>query len=199
MSTLRRRLLTGAAVATAGAAVALAAIYTLRSGADGEVPAAAGPTGTAPALGPLEDFHPEDGGRAPDFALIDVRDGVTVRRLSDYRGKTIVLNWYASWCPPCRQELPEFQRVHEMLGGEVVFLILNLQESRGAARGMLDDFGITFPALLDSDAAVARHYRIPGMPTTFFIDSEGRVSISGSGVVTPEALRRELGKLGHSY
>ncbi len=151
------------------------------------------------ALGVLDRARPEIGSPAPDFALIDTRDGTTVRRLSDYRGKTVVLNWFASWCGPCAAEIPDFQDAYAALDGEVVILAVNLQESRETASSMLEGLGATFPSVLDTDGAVAQHYRLLGMPTTFFIDKGGIVRMSGSGRITAETLKDELAKLGHDY
>lgn len=153
----------------------------------------------AVSLGVLESGRPEVGQPAPDFALVDTRDGTTVRRLSDYRGKTVVLNWYASWCGPCSAEIPDFQEAYTALDGEIVVLAVNLQESRDAASSMLEALGATFPSVLDTDGSVAQHYRLIGMPTTFFIDRDGIVRMSGSGLITAEALKEELAKLGHEY
>ena len=153
-------------------------------------------------LGPLESQPPEMGQPAPDFALVDARDGTTVRKLSDYRGKTVVLNWFATWCGPCRSEMPDFEAAYEALGGsqgDVVFLLVNLQESSEQASGMLAEFNATYPAVLDASGSVANHYRILGMPTTFFIDRDGIVRNSGRGRVTEETLKRELAALGHPY
>ncbi len=184
--------LAGLAVVAAG--VAFAAI-AFQPGDDG--PGA--PTNGQVRLGVIDSHHPEAGRPAPDFALIDARDGTTVRRLSNYRGKTVVLNWYATWCGPCQAEIPEFQAAYEALEGEIVVLAVNLQESRDKAAGMLTSLGATFPSLLDSDGSVARHYRLLGMPSTFFIDADGVLRLFGAGRITEEALRGELAKLGHTY
>ncbi|MGE3073928.1 MAG: TlpA family protein disulfide reductase [Dehalococcoidia bacterium] len=151
------------------------------------------------ALGVLDSAHPEVGKPAPDFALIDTRDGTTVRRLSDYRGKTVILNWFASWCGPCAAEIPDFQEAYTALDGEIVVLAVNLQESRDTASNMLDALGATFPSVLDTDATVAQHYRLLGMPTTYFIDEEGIVRMFGSGRIDAATIRAELAKLGHEY
>jgi cytochrome c biogenesis protein CcmG/thiol:disulfide interchange protein DsbE len=153
----------------------------------------------SPRLGMLEPARPEIGKPAPDFALIDARDGRTVRRLSDYRGKPLILNWYASWCGPCKAEIPDFQKVYAALDGAIVVLGANLQESRETAAGMLQSLGATFPSVLDSDGTVGRHYRLLGMPTTFFIDRDGVVRAFATGRVTPEALQEQLARLGQTY
>jgi cytochrome c biogenesis protein CcmG/thiol:disulfide interchange protein DsbE len=191
-----QQLLLLAAVAVFVAVAGWLAIFAGGSkGGAGSTPAAEGPV----SLGVLEPHRPEVGRPAPDFALLDARDGKTIRRLSDYRGKTVVLNWYASWCGPCRAEMPYFQEAAAVLDGEIVVLGVNLQESQSTAAAMLRDTGAQYPAVLDTDGEVARHYRLTGMPTTYFIDGEGIVRIFGSGLVTRETLRAELAKLGHHY
>ncbi|MGD9935160.1 MAG: TlpA family protein disulfide reductase [Dehalococcoidia bacterium] len=157
------------------------------------------PRATPLDVGLLDDAKVEVGKRAPDFGLVDARDGVTVRRLSDYRGSTVVLNWYASWCGPCRRELPDFEEAFQALGPNVVVLAVNLRESPSAATGILDDTGATFPAVLDSDGDVAARFGVRGMPTTFFIDGDGIVRMAGAGTITREQLKAELLALGHSY
>ena len=176
-------------------AVALFAV--LQAGDDGKNPAGTAVERTQ--IGVLDANPPEVGKLAPDFALVDARDGRTVRRLSDYRGKTVVLNWYASWCGPCQAEIPDFQQAYMALNGEIVILAVNLQESGGKASAMLEGLGATFPSVLDSDGDVARHYRLLGMPSTFFIDRDGILRMFGSGRITGETLRSELAKLGHTY
>ena len=160
----------------------------------------AGPSG-APDMevGVIDSHHPEVGKPAPDFALRDARNPERVVRLSDFRGTPVVLNWYASWCGPCRKEIPDFQKAYEALDGEVVFIGVNLQEDAERAVGLLDVFVATYPALLDTDGEVAVHYRIPGMPTTFFIDAEGIVQSLGAGLIVEEVLVEELAGIGVSY
>lgn len=149
--------------------------------------------------GVVDSHRPEVGQPAPDFALANARDPERIVRLSDFRGTPVVLNWYASWCGPCRQEIPGFQRAYEALEGEVVFLGVNLQEDAERAVGLLDVFVAKYPALLDEEGAVAVHYRLLGMPTTYFIDAEGIVRASGAGLITEEVLALELAKLGLDY
>jgi peroxiredoxin len=150
-------------------------------------------------IGLIDDFRPEVGKPAPDFALVDARDGTTVRKLSDYRGQVVVLNWYASWCGPCRSEIPDFQEAYTALDGKVVILGVNAQETQGKASGILEELGATYPAVMDKDGAIGEWYRVTGLPTTYFIDAEGIVRASGAGMVTEEALRAELAQLGLTY
>ena len=149
--------------------------------------------------GVIDDHAPEVGELAPDFALANARDPERVVRLSDFRGTPVVLNWYASWCGPCRREIPDFQKAYDALDGEVVFLGVNLQEDADRAVGLLEVFVANYPALLDVDGEVAFHYRIPGMPTTFFIDADGIVRSMGAGLIVEEVLVEELAKIGVTY
>ena len=149
--------------------------------------------------GVIDGHRPEVGELAPDFALANARDPERVVRLSDFRGTPVVLNWYASWCGPCRREIPDFQKAYEALDGEVVFLGVNLQEDADRAIGLLEVFVADYPALLDIDGEVAVHYRIPGMPTTFFIDAEGIVRSVGAGLIVEEVLVEELARIGVTY
>ena len=122
-------------------AVAVLAVWYFASGGEDEGPAAFDPAapeqfGTVGLeTGVIGDQPPEVGEPAPDFALANARDPERVVRLSDFRGTPVVLNWYASWCGPCRREIPDFQKAYAALDGEVVFLGVNLQGGCGASPG----------------------------------------------------------------
>jgi len=165
----------------------------------GDDNADAGGGGDGPRVGLLDDFRPEVGKPAPDFALVDARDGTTVRKLSDYRGQVVVLNFYASWCGPCRNEIPDFQEAYTALAGRVTFLGVNAQETQTKASGILEELGATYPAVMDTDGAVLDWYRVTGLPATFFIDADGVVRSFGAGMVTEKALREELAQFGLTY
>ena len=150
-------------------------------------------------LGLLDSNKPDVGQPAPDFALVDVRDDGNVIQLSDFRGKVVVLNWYASWCGPCRSEMPAFEVAYENLGDDVVFFGVNLQETRQDAAAMLDDMAATYPSVLDPDGEVGQRYRVTGLPVTYIIDRDGMVVSGGQGVMTEETLRAELAKFGLVY
>jgi peroxiredoxin len=153
-----------------------------------------------PNTGPIDPNRPKEGEVAPDFALVDARDSTKLIKLSDYRGKAVILNWYASWCGPCKSEIPAFVAAHEKLGDELVVLGVDFLESETAARSILEEFGATYPAVLDSSGAVAEHYRTGlGVPVTFFIDKEGVLRDSRRGEVLEEDLPALLAKVGISY
>ncbi|MGB9722676.1 MAG: peroxiredoxin family protein [Chloroflexia bacterium] len=116
------------------------------------------------------------GQEAPDFAL-PALTGETLR-LSDFRGRPVLVNFWNSWCPPCRTEMPELQRVHEALGDRVVILAVNLlypEDRPEDVRAFAQEQGLTFPILLDSDGRVTVDYRVASLPTSFFIDGRGKI------------------------
>ena len=159
-------------------------------------------SGVTPAAGTgvRDPERPEEGKRAPNFALIDARDGKTIRQLSDYRGKAVVLNWYASWCGPCKREIPELQRVFEQLGDQLVVLGVDPLESAGKAAGILTELGATYPAVLDSSGEVTDHYRVgKGLPKTYFIDKDGILHGVKTGELRPQDLVKFLAEMGITY
>ncbi len=163
-------------------------------------PGPATSTAAGARLGPLDPQRPKVGEPAPDFALFDARDGRTVRRLSDFRGQAVVVNWYASWCDPCKREVPDFEKASQALAGSVVFLGVDYLESRDKAVGILDRLGATYPAVLDSEGSVADHYRVGGgLPVTFFVDKDGILRGMRIGEVEEEALVENLAKVGVTY
>ncbi len=115
---------------------------------------------------------PREGFLAPDFAL-DTLAGRSIR-LSDLQGKVVMVNFWATWCPPCRLEMPAIQEVYERAherGFEV--LAVNLQESDAHTSAFVQEMGLTFPILSDRTGSVSGTYRVISLPTTFFIDRSG--------------------------
>lgn len=111
---------------------------------------------------------------APDFTLKDV-DGKT-HRLSDYRGKVVMINFWATWCPPCRFELPSMQRAYEKLKEQgVEFLAVNLGEDADTIFTFTADYPVTFPLLMDIDSSVSDKYPVVGLPTSYFVAPDGRL------------------------
>lgn len=117
---------------------------------------------------------PREGFLAPDFTL-DTLDGKTIT-LSELRGKVVVINLWATWCPPCRAEMPALENAYEQYkDSNVVVLGLNVtnQDSEKDIPPFVDEFGLTFPILLDRDGSVSVLYQLKGLPTTFFVNREG--------------------------
>ncbi|AQS55739.1 TlpA family protein disulfide reductase [Novibacillus thermophilus] len=113
----------------------------------------------------------EIGDPAPDFTLEDM-DGNKVT-LAEYKGQFVILNFFASWCPPCRKEAPELQKFQEQYGDQAKLLILSRAEPKATVQEFINEFGSTSTYLLDYNDSMARPYGVVGQPETFFIDEEG--------------------------
>jgi len=115
--------------------------------------------------------RPELDELAPDFELV-LADSGEVVRLSDYRGQTVILNFWATWCVPCRREMPDLQAA-DIADDTVIVLAVNAQETATAVAGFVEEFELTFPVVLDRQGEVRAHYGAVGLPATFFIDPDG--------------------------
>ncbi len=133
---------------------------------------------------------PRPGRHAPDFTLTDL-DGNQVT-LSEHRGQKVILNFWATWCPPCRAEMPDLDRLARDHQGSVTVLLIDLEEEEGQIRPFLDDIGVTLVPLLDLDAKVAIMYRVGALPTSIIIDEEGVIQEIQAGAVTYEWLVEHL-------
>lgn len=126
---------------------------------------------------------------APDFTL-QTDEGTF--RLSEQRGKVVVVNFWASWCAPCRYEMPEFQEIYEELhpGGEFELVGVNLTSSdtRSAAERFLEAVGVSFTIAWDTTGEVTQQYGVRGLPATFFIDRDGIVRSRTYGPVLGDRL-----------
>ena len=130
------------------------------------VPASATTSGAIPS--------PREGFAAPDFTL-DTLDGQSVT-LSDLRGKAVVINLWAAWCPPCRAEMPALQAAYEMdrdRGLEILAVDMTYQDREQDVLRFVQDFGLTFTVALDRDGTVARQYLLRALPSTFFVGPDG--------------------------
>ena len=133
---------------------------------------------------------------APDFMVYD-GDGNGVN-LSDYFGKPIVLNFWASWCGPCKSEMPDFQKVFEELGDEVQFLMVNAtggRETLDTAKAFIANSGYTFPVLYDADGDASMTYRVYSLPTTYFIDAKGYAIAQATGAINESLLMKGIGMI----
>jgi cytochrome c biogenesis protein CcmG/thiol:disulfide interchange protein DsbE len=119
-----------------------------------------------------------------------------VGSLDDYRGQVVVLNFWASWCEPCREESPLLQRWHERLEerGATVLGVDSLDEV-GHARAFVDQYRLTYPMLRDGDGSSREPFGILGFPETFVIDREGRIAAVQRGPVTDEFMRERVAPL----
>ncbi len=114
------------------------------------------------------------GAPAPEFSLDQLSSG-DPRELQHFRGKFVLLNFWASWCAPCMEEVPALQRLSEELKSDGLWVVsIGIDDVPEELKKVVDRFGITFPVLLDRDGRVKRAYRVTGVPETFLIDSDGR-------------------------
>ena len=141
---------------------------------------------------PLEDSEPEKIS-APDFTVYDA-DGNAVQ-LTDYVGKPIVLNFWASWCGPCKMEMPDFNEKYLEKGDEINFLMVNMttgRETKEKAAELIKEKGYSFPVFYDTDEDAAMTYGVYSLPTTFFIDDEGYAVAQATGAIDGETLQRGI-------
>lgn len=132
---------------------------------------------------------PQAGFLAPDFTL-STPDGVSYT-LSDLRGKPVLINLWASWCGPCRAEMPAMQALYEKFhqdGFEILAVNATNQDTVPAAEAFVAEYGLTFPILLDHDGAVSSLYQLRALPSSFFISKDGTISEVVIGGPMAEAL-----------
>ncbi len=132
--------------------------------------------------------------KAPDFTVLDM-DGNSVK-LSDLFGKPIVLNFWASWCTPCKTEMPEFNEVYEDLGEDITFMMVNLvdgkRETKETGAQYITEQGFSFPVYFDTEQEAAYAYGIRSIPTTIFIDKDGYIVTGAQGTIDTATLKKEI-------
>ncbi len=128
---------------------------------------------------------------APDFTVYDLEGNAF--RLSDFRGKPVVLNFWASWCGPCQMEMPDFNEAYLELGDQVNFLMVNLtdgqQETQAKASSFIEKKGYVFPVYYDTGIEAATAYGVYSIPMTLFIDAEGYGVAQATGAINRETLQ----------
>ena len=164
---------------------ALLAALLLSGCAASPAPAVTEPVATEPAATEASKML------APDFTVYDL-DGNEVH-LSDFRGKPVVLNFWASWCGPCKSEMPDFNEKYQELGDDVQFLMINLTdgsyETLEKASAFVESQGYRFPVFYDTASNAANTYGISSIPTTFFIDAEGCGIAQATGAIDGNTLQ----------
>lgn len=138
----------------------------------------------------------EKGNLSPDFELVTL-DNEKVK-LSDYRGKKVMLNFWASWCGPCRAEMPDMQKLHEVGQDDLVILAVNAtqtEKSEESAQEFVKELGLTFTTVLDKEGEVSKTYQVIGLPTTYFIDSEGKINDKFTGTLSYQQMLNGISKL----
>lgn len=130
------------------------------------------------------------GGPAPDFEL-ETLTGDTIR-LSELKGKPVLINFWATWCAPCVLEMPNFQKYYEDYPGQFEVLAINYGESKDVVGEFIHDIGVTFPVLFDNDAKVHGVYRFPGYPTSYIVDKTGVIRFQHIGLMDERTLENYL-------
>ncbi len=154
------------------------------------LPTEKNPTGRSPAA--------EIGRAGPDF-LLETPDGGTLR-FSDFQGHPVLLNFWASWCAPCRQEMPQLVAAYDRYRDQGLIIVgVDLQEPVSKVKGFASEFGIQFPLAIDRDGEVADAWRIggpvQGLPSSYFVDASGVIQVSPVGALTKDLLNKGLAKI----
>jgi len=133
-------------------------------------------------------LKPYTGPDLPPFTLADLEG--RSHRLSDYRGQVVLVNFWATWCPPCVEEMPSMQRLKERLADEpFVILAVNMAETEGDIQTFLHKVAVDFPLLMDREGEVVKAWRIFAFPTSFVLDPDGRIRYALYGALEWDAPR----------
>ncbi|MBR3901560.1 MAG: TlpA family protein disulfide reductase [Ruminococcus sp.] len=131
---------------------------------------------------------------APDFTVYDI-DGNPVH-LSDFKGKPVVLNFWASWCGPCKMEMPDFNEKYLELGEDINFIMVNStdgsRETVEIASEFIKSTGYSFPVYYDNDSDASMKYGVYSLPTTFFIDADGNFVTYATGAISGDILQKGI-------
>jgi len=134
----------------------------------------------------------QPGDRAPNFQLV-LEDGRTLS-LHDLHGQPVMLNFWATWCGPCRVEMPDIVELHES-NDELVVVAVNQMEEQDKIVGFVEEFQMSMPVAVDKNGEMRRLYEIRGMPTSIFIDRDGRIDTVWSGPLTADKLQEFAAKI----
>lgn len=167
-------------VLAAAASLVLAACGGTSPGADSPGDGAGSTAAPSPAPGePIPDDE------------IEAFDGGTVS-LTDHAGTPLVVNFWASWCGPCIAEMPDLEAVHQAVGDQVTFVGVNTQDSPDRAAELVDETGVTYALVRDPTGSLSQSFGVFGMPSTFYVDADGRIVGRHTGLLTRDALLEDL-------
>lgn len=131
---------------------------------------------------------------APDFTVFD-KDGNEVK-LSDFKGKPVVVNFWATWCYYCKVEMPDFEAMYKKYGDDVHFMMINatdnVQETKRSAEKFIEKEGYTFPVYFDLKTDAVKTYGLTGFPASFFIDKDGNLVTSARGMIDTSNLEKGI-------
>ena len=144
-----------------------------------------------------EDTAQGSGVAAPDFTVLDAQGNEV--KLSDFQGKPVVLNFWASWCGPCKSEMPDFDAAYAEYGEEVQFMMINLtdgsRETLETAAEFVEEQGYSFPVYYDTESQGAIAYGVMAIPTTYFIDAQGNAVARAMSALDRETLEQGIGMI----
>ena len=140
------------------------------------------------------EVSPDIGSPAPDFVLDDLSGNPV--KLSDLKGRLVVLNFWATWCTPCRTEMPEFQEIYQQYEPDLVVLGINLEQKPAEIQDFVSQLGITYPILLDIEGLVSKLYKVIQLPNTYFIDRQGIIRIRHIGFLSSDQFHQYLDRVG---
>jgi len=137
---------------------------------------------------------PTVGTAAPDFTL-PLLDGSS-QRLSDLQGNPVIINFWATWCIPCKEEMPLLEKVSKQYAGKLLVFGVNVGEGKELVTPFIEEVGVTFPILLDETQQVADLYFVRNFPITFFIDDSGMIRAMHIGTLQESQIERYLSTIG---
>ncbi len=133
----------------------------------------------------------DEGSKAVDFTLKNP-DGKEIT-LSDYKGKKVLLNFWATWCNPCKKEMPDMEKIHQS-NPDVVVLAVNI-DSEQDIKGFMNNLNLSFQTVLDIDGEVNKNYKVVSIPTSFFINEEGIIHKKVVGLMDLEQMEKHIGNM----
>jgi peroxiredoxin len=131
-----------------------------------------------------------EGKAAPDFELTTL-EGEQIS-LSSLKGKKVIINFWATWCPPCRAEMPDMQKIHDTYGDKVVVAAVNLtssEKSIDSVKGFIDELGLSFPVLLDKKGDINKQYEVMSYPTSYIVNENGIITTKFIGAMNYEQMK----------
>ncbi len=181
-------------IAVLAAAVVVLGISKLTGGSEPELQA---PVETTAGVETTATEETTAASYAPDFTMYD-REG-NAHSFSEFLGKPVILNFWASWCGPCKSEMPDLEEAYQEYGQQIQFLLVDLadgvQETVEKAAGYIDEQGYTFPVYFDSGMEGASSYGVTGIPVTYFIDAQGVFVAYYQGAMPAEILQQGINML----
>lgn len=138
--------------------------------------------------------HKSKPNQAPNFTVYDLEGNAV--NLTDFFGKPIIVNFWASWCGPCKMEMPDFNEAYANYKGEIEFLMVNMtdgsRETLDLASSFIAESGYTFPVYYDTEYSAAITYSVTSLPTTYFINKEGEAIAHARGAIDAETLQKGI-------